>query len=68
MSTLDFEANILHGVNPQVYKLQRRLFNDQDLREKFHADWKAKRDAGLTMIEAIKRTRDEWLNIEETRK
>ena len=61
MQSVNFEADILHGVNPQVFKLQRRLFADQDLRDKFHADWKAKRDAGLTMVEAIKRTRDEWL-------
>lgn len=65
MQSHDFEADILHGVNPRIYNLQRKLFADSKLREQFHADWKAKRAAGLTMIDAIKQTRDEWLNKKE---
>lgn len=62
MQAFNFEADLLHGVDWQIFNLQRRLFADQNLRDRFHADWKAKRDSGSTMIEAIRRTRDEWLN------
>jgi hypothetical protein len=67
MQSYEPETSIIRGVNVKVFRLQRRLLADSTLRAQFNADWKAKRADGLTMIEAIKQTRDEWLT-RETRK
>lgn len=49
----------------EIFQLQRKLFNDPDLRAKCNAEWRALRDAErLPIIDAIKRTRDEWLKLD----